>query len=227
MTTEGLSILEEDILSDIADRTELMLQTKTIYLRYSFQPSDEQFFLNYSFPIIYSIWEGFVQTSFQTYVREINRLGLSIDKICKPILVYNTESRFKQFKQYPAKTTQKASFFDKLCQFYQSDSFEINPKVNTESNVGYKVLNRIMEDFNLDKIPLYPKPRYSIEDELDKFLLKIRNDVAHGKGAIVVHRNDLDRAISLVEILMDLVFENIKKGFFVDKAYQLDLESTI
>lgn len=220
--TSTLSILEEDMLSDIAERKELLLKTKTIYLRYSFSADDEQFFLNYSIPIIYSIWEGFVQTSFQTYVREINRLNLPIDKICKPILVYNTESRFRQFKQYPAKLNQKANFFDKLNHFFKSNSFEINPKVNTESNVGYKVLNRIMEDFNLERINEYPKPRYSLEDELDKFLLKIRNDVAHGNNAINLGRNDLERAIALVEILMELVFENIKKGFLIDKTYQTD-----
>lgn len=210
------------MLSDIAERKELLLKTKTIYLRYSFSADDEQFFLNYSIPIIYSIWEGFVQTSFQTYVREINRMNLPIDKICKSILVYNTESRFRQFKQYPTKTNQKASFFDKLNQFFKSSSFEINPKVNTESNVGYKVLNRIMEDFNLERINEYPKPRYSLEVELDKFLLKIRNDVAHGNNAIKLGRDDLERAIALVEILMELVFENIKKGFLVDKTYQID-----
>lgn len=222
MTNERLTILEEDILSDIAERKTLMLQTKTLYHRYGFSSNDEHFFLNYSIPIIYSIWEGFVQTSFQTYVREINRLGLSIDTVCKPILVYTAESKFRQFKQYPEKVNQKIAFLDKLNLFYKTEIFEINPNVNTESNVGYKVLNRIMSEFNLDKIPAYPQPNYSIEDELDKFLLKIRNGVAHGNNAIVVKREDLDRAISLVEILMELVFENIKKGFLVDKAYKLN-----
>ena len=42
------SILEEDILSDIVERTELLLNTKTICLKYSFSLEDEQFFLNYS-----------------------------------------------------------------------------------------------------------------------------------------------------------------------------------
>jgi hypothetical protein len=144
-----------------------------------------------------------------------------MDSICKPLLVYNTESRFKQFKQYPTELTKKSLFFDKLNQFYKADSFEIIPHVNTESNVGFKVLNRIMEEFNLERIPQYFKPKYSLEDELDKFLLKIRNEVAHGINSVVVGRDDLDRAITLVEILMDLVFENIKKGFLLDKTFQL------
>lgn len=220
-----LSILEEEMLSDIEERKELLLKTKTIYLRYSFSADDEKFFLNYSIPIIYSIWEGFVQSSFQTYVREINKLNLPIDQICKRILVYNTESRFKQFKQYPVKFDRKANFFDQLNQFFLTNSFEINPEVNTESNVGFKVLNRIMEEFNLDEIKEYPKPNYSLVNELDKFLLRVRNGVSHGNNAIIVKRSDLDRAITLVEILMDLVFENIRKGFLVDKTYQVGLKS--
>lgn len=220
MSIQNLTILEREILSDINERKELMFHTKTLFLRYGFLPDDEQFFLNYSFPIVYSIWEGFIQTSFQTYIREINRLNLSIDDICKPLLVYTTESRFKQFNQYPQEHNKKVNFFDKLKIFYSTSSFEIIPDVNTESNVGFKVLNRIMREFNLEEITEYPKPKYSLKIELDKFLLKIRNDVAHGKNSVVVGREDLDRAITLIETLMDLVFENIKKGFLIDNSYQ-------
>lgn len=221
MSDANLTILEQDILSDIQERLDMMLQTKTMYLRYAFTKVDESFFLNYSIPIIYSIWEGFVQSSFQTYVREINRLNLPMDAVCKPILVYTTEEKFKQFKQYPEVIGLKLKFFDGLKQFYQTDRFDVNPAVNTESNVGFKVLNRIMSQFNLDKIPEYPEPKYSLQKELDEFLLKIRNSVAHGNNAISVKREDLDRVIKLVKILMDLVFENIKKGFLIDTSYLL------
>ena len=137
--------------------------------------------------------------------------------------MFNTELRFRQFRQYPLKHTHKASFFEKLRQFYKAETFEIIPIVSTESNVGFKVLNRIMEDFNLETIPDYPKPKenYSLKQELDRFLLKIRNDIAHGNNPITVKREDLERAIILVEMLMDLVYERIRKGFLVDKSFQL------
>ncbi|OQX04224.1 MAG: hypothetical protein BWK80_54045, partial [Desulfobacteraceae bacterium IS3] len=54
---------------------------------------------------------------------------------------------------------------------------------------------------------------YSLRTELDNFLLKIRNASSHGDNSVVVNRDDLDRAIKLVETLMDLVFERIKAGF--------------
>lgn len=216
--TDGLTYLEEEIMSDIDERKTLMSKTRTLCPRYNFSEEDEQFFLNYSIAIIYSIWEGFIQTSFQAYVRKLNNLGLTIDTVCKPILVCHIESTFKQFKQYPTKFKNKVSFFDKLNQFRQSDTFEICPAVNTESNVGFNVLNRILEESGLEKIPEYPELRYSLRTELDNFLLKIRNASSHGDNSVVVNRDDLDRAIKLVETLMDLVFERIKAGF-KEKSY--------
>ena len=208
-----LTFLEQEIMSDIEERKTLMSQIKLLCLRYSFSEEDEQLFLNYSIPMIYSIWEGFVQTSFQTYIRELNKLELDVNNVCKQILVYHIESKFKQFKEYPEKIDGKIKFFDQLNSFYQSQKFEIYTPINTESNVGWKVLNRILTNFNLEKIPDNTEPNYSLPEELDKFLLKIRNNVAHGQNAIVVNRKDLERAVKLVERLMELVFERITTGY--------------
>jgi hypothetical protein len=219
MTTD-ITLLEQEIMSDIDERKELMSWLKLLCVRYGFLEEDEQLFLNYSIPIVYSIWEGFIQTSFQIYIRELNKLELNIDNVYESIFIYHIESTFPQFKQYPEqdKFRKKVNFFDKLGQFYKSNPFEINPNINTESNVGFNVLNRILSDFNLEKIPEYPEPKYSLKDELHT-LLKIRNAVAHGqKSAIVVNREDLERAIKLVDKLMDLVFERIKTGF-IEKSY--------
>lgn len=206
-------MLAQNIRADIEERQNLMLQIKTLYLRYDFNEKDEQLFLNYSVPAIYAVWEGFIQTSFQTYIQELNKLDLSVNTICKPLLVYHMESSFKQFREYPEKLNGKVTFFEKLNQFYQSEFIDISRTVNTESNVGFNVLNKILKTFNLDLIPEYPQPRYSLLQELDMFLLKTRNSVAHGQNSIVINREDLDRAIKLIEMLMDLVFEKIVQGF--------------
>ena len=148
------------------------------------------------------------------------KLELSIDDVCNHIIIYHIESRFPQFKQYPEpdKFNRKVNFFDKLAKFYKTTPLEINPNINTESNVGFNVLNRILSDFNVEKIPEYPEPQYSLKDELAK-LLQIRNSVAHGqKSAIGVNREDLERAIKVVDKLMELVFERIKTGF-IEKSY--------
>lgn len=206
-------MLEQEIRSDIDERQKLILQIKTLYLRYEFTEKDEQLFLMYSIPTIYAIWEGFVQTAFQTYIQELNKLNLTINTICKPILVYHIENSFKQFREYPERFNGKVAFFDKLNVFYSAEFIDITQAVNTESNVGFDVLNKILKTFNLENVSEYPEPRYSLSQELDNFLLKIRNAVAHGQNSIVVNREDLDRAIKLINILMDLVLEKIIKGF--------------
>jgi hypothetical protein len=208
-----LTFLEQEIISDIEERKILMSQIRLLCPRYGFSEEDEQLFLNYSIPIIYSIWEGFVETSFQTYIRELNKLELDVNNVCKQILVYHIESTFKQFKEYPEKIDNKIKFFGQLNSFYQSQKFEIYTPINTESNVGWKVLNRILTNFNLEKIPAYTEPKYHLAEELDKFLLDIRNRVAHGQNSVVVNREGLERAIKLVELLMDLVCDRIVTGY--------------
>lgn len=208
-----LSPLKQEIISDVEERKRLMLQIKTLSLRYGFNEKDEQLFLSYSIPIIYSLWEGFIQNSFRTYIQELNKLDLKVDDIYKKLLIYHMESNFKQFREYPKNDQRKLSFFDNLHIFYKSESIQINPVVNTESNVGFDVLNRILRDFNLESIPEYPKPRFSLKEELDKFFLKIRNTVAHGQDSIKISREDLVRAIELVELLMDMVLDRLTNGF--------------
>jgi len=219
--TNQITLLEQQIMSDIEERRELMSRLRLLYIRYGFSPRDEELFLYHSIPIIYSIWEGFIQTAFKIYIQELNKLELTIDQLCDSITIYHIESTFPQFKQYPdaEKFKKKVNFFNNLRVFYKTNPLEINPNINTESNVGFKVLNRILTEFNLEKIPEYPEPRYSLEEELDKFLLKIRNTVAHGQqSSIVVKREDLERAIKLVDKLMDLVFDRIKTGF-INRSY--------
>lgn len=209
-----MNLLEQDIQDDINERVIQMTTIKTLSSRYSYNSSDEQFILNYSFPIVYSIWEGFIQTAFQIYIRELNKLNLSIDNISEHILIFSMESSFKQLFSYPQKHNQKITYFGKMMTFFKSsNSIYINPVVNTESNVGFNVLNKILGKFNLKNIPEYINPGVSTKYELDDFLLKIRNGVAHGNSAYTVSRDDLERAISLVTSLMDLVLISIKDGF--------------
>ncbi len=178
--TANLTILEQDIRSDIGERQQLMLQIKTLYLRYQFNERDEKIFLSYSMPAIYAIWEGFIQTSFKTYVQEINKINLSVNTVHKQILCYHIENSFKQFKQYPKNYNKKVAFFDKLGEFYGADIIEITRTINTENNVGFDVLNRLLAAFNLEKIPDYYEQRW-LKNELDERLLRIRNQVAHGQ----------------------------------------------
>ena len=228
MMSNEVILLEQEILSDIAERKDLMSRVKLLSPRYNFSEADEHLFLNYSIPIIYSIWEGFIQSALQTYIRSLNRLRLSPDDICDQILIYHMESEFLQFKQYPRpmnredqlKRTnkQKVNFFKELKSFYRSETIAIDAKVNTESNVKFNVLNRILGDFNLSEISEFPLPRYSLKIELNRFV-DIRNKVAHGQDSVIVSFEDLERAITVVGRLVELVFASIRDGF-INESYK-------
>lgn len=214
-------MLAREIISDINERQKILLQIKTLYLRYEFNKKDEQLFLNYSIPSVYAIWEGFVQAAFRSYIQELNKLNLTIDTVCESILIYHLESKFPQFREYPRDASKKKlSFFDGLNVFFTEKTIDINVIVNTESNVGFDVMNKLLMIFNLDLIPEYLEPMYSLSQEL-KHLLRIRNAIAHGQNSIIVNREDLENAIKLIETLMDLVFEKIMAGF-VNKSYLLN-----
>lgn len=208
-------MLVQNIQADIEERQRLMLKIKTLHFRYGFNEDDEQLFLNYSIPAIYAIWEGFITTVFHTYIAELNRLNLTFDSVCGSILVQNFE---KKFGEYPKAKDKKIEFLKKSCEFYANPIINIPNGVKTKSNVNYEVLNEILLEFGLpilqDKPIEFPslQLRNSLSKELER-LLDNRNKLAHGQSSVVISRDDLDRAIKLVEMLMDLVFEKVVDGF--------------
>lgn len=217
MTPDQLSFLEQELMSEIDERRDLMLRLKLLLKRLQLD-QDKQLFLSYSIPIVYSVWEGFVKIALQIYVKELNKLNLSIDNICDAIFIYHMESRFSQLKDYPQDFKKKVKLFNNLQKVYVNNTFDIHSEVNIESNVDFNVLNRLLDGFNLKKIPDYIEPKYSLANELDGFLLRIRNATAHGDKSIFISEEELFRAIALVEKLMDLVFERIKDGF-INQSY--------
>lgn len=209
-----MNLLEDEIEADILDRLDLLTTIKTISSRYTFNNQDEIFWCRYSIPSIYSIWEGFFVTALQIYIREINKLELNIDELSEHYLVHTTEVSFKQLFSYPNKHPQKVRFIKDIQVYFQSTApVYINPEINTESNLGFNVLNKLLEKFNLKILPEYPRPQYSLKIELNDFLLRIRNGVSHGNYPFRIDRNDVERGILLIEELMFLVYDSIKEGY--------------
>lgn len=116
-----------------------------------FPPSQKALLSSYSITMLYSIWEGFVAKSFHLYVDYINSQHVSYNELKDSILIYNMESRFKQFHDYPEKPNKKNKFFMDLYVHCQSNIFEIFSFVDTEDNVGFEVLNKLIVTFGLKK----------------------------------------------------------------------------
>lgn len=151
--------------------------------RYSLSSTHRDIFSIQSISMIYSLWESFIQKSFNLYIDELNKLDIDFYDFCDEIVIHHMENNFKQFNQYPGKDNQKVRFFTSLKEFHSSDSYSIARVVNTESNVGFIVLNKLLQNFALKKFPEhwgdYTHPNSNLREELDQFL-RLRNTVAHG-----------------------------------------------
>ncbi len=81
------------------------------------------------------------------------------------------------------KVRQKIAFFHKLDAHFSEKKHDIFQAVNTESNVGFRVLNKLLSQFSLQEFPehwgQYTYPNSNLKEILDTFL-RYRNGVAHG-----------------------------------------------
>ncbi|PWV51726.1 MAE_28990/MAE_18760 family HEPN-like nuclease [Chitinophaga sp. S165] len=206
----------EEISEDIIWRNEQLLIAKTLPYTHDFSDAHKEFLIKHSIPTIYAVWEGFVQNSFQIYVRELNKLSLSKNEFCINILAHSVDSSFPQFKEYPIEFEKRTKFIVKLDSYFQGD-FRISSIINTESNVELEVINRILNRFNLKPIPAYPY-KQQLRD-----LLKYRNRISHGDISLVIteseFKDQIDNFVQLVKKLMDEVFQRILDGYNVDKSH--------
>lgn len=174
---------------------------RAVFINCSGLPNKQKSILyTYSIAMLYSIWEGFVSRSFRLYINYINDEEISYDRLISSIVVYNMELRFKQFKNYPIDERKKFTFFASLQKHYQK-KLEIIPLVDTENNVGYKVLNKLMKTFGLKAFPkhwkYYTYPNSNLEEMMDDFL-RYRNSISHGGD------------ISSEEVVTQLVFSKYR-----------------
>lgn len=111
----------------------------------------------------------------------------------------------------------------------QSNVFEIFPFVDTEDNVCFEVLNKLIVTFGLKKIPeywgVYNYPNSSLKQIMSNFL-RYRNTVAHGgdiSNEEVITQDVYSRYRSLVRDLMYGMHSRFLNGIS-NKTYMKDLD---
>ncbi len=136
-----------------------------------------------SISILYSYWEGFIQKSFQLYIDYLNKQEIDFRCFCNSIIIYHMENTFKQFYNYPQNDKKKLNFYKKLDKHFIQEKHEIYRVVDTNSNVDFIVLNRLLKQFSLETFPEYWRdytyPNPSLKETLNTFI-RYRNGVAHG-----------------------------------------------
>jgi hypothetical protein len=178
--------------------------------RYSLSSKHKDIFSTQSISMIYSLWESFIQKSFNLYIDEINKFSVDFHDFCDEIVIHHMENSFKQFKEYPENNNKKVKFFTSLRVFHNSSNCSISRVVNTESNVGFNVLNKLLKSFALEKFSEhwkgYTHPNPNLKDSLELFL-RLRNAVAHGGDLTSEEKIDQKVYERFKKLVIDLMYE--------------------
>lgn len=171
--------LEQELLHEIDWRTNELSIIRTTPLLFSFSDIQKKILEKYSVVAIYAIWQGFVTTSFNLYIREINSLGLTCDETNLNIITHDIFTKYDLNEEKRKHFKNKCIFISNILE-YSKLPVSISSSIPTESNVNFKVINKILNHFNMDELP-----ENNFKKRLDD-LLFFRNTIAHGECSIVV-----------------------------------------
>lgn len=199
-------LLLGEIEQEIQWRMEEITTLKMILIQSNFSREQEQVLRKHVIPAIYSLWEGFVVAAFKIYVKQINSLGLTVEKIHPKILTHSIDIEFLR-KEIAKDFDKRTKFIQDLLAYLKREIIPLSTTVPTESNINYKVVNKILDRFNLQPLPKEP-----FEIQLDKLLL-FRNSIAHGDYSIPIEQTHIDKFSELVIGLMNELFVRIDEGY--------------
>lgn len=196
--------LEQELLQEVDWRTNELSIIRTIPLLFNFNDKQKEILEKYSVAAIYSIWEGFVTKSFSLYIREINSLNLTYDKINLSILTHDIFIKFDM-------TDEQRKHFENKCRFvnnifeYSKLPITLSPKIPTEANVNFKVINKILNHFHLEELP-----KNNFDGPLNK-LLMYRNNIAHGECSIIVTKEIIqDFNLTVIDLMHEVTIRIIE-----------------
>ena len=208
----------DDIKSDIDWRMSELASLKTIPVRYNLLNHHSELLIKYAVPSIYALWEGFVKKSFELYAGHINSLKLNSSDIHINLFTHSFSTEDKLALENPRMSFVKKKEFMAFYQNKLKSEFTIPQKIPTKSNVDYKVINEILEKFNLLALPEQPYKK-----GLNK-LLRFRNNIAHGDISILVKSEDLAEFSKLINDLMVEIFGRIEEGK-LNETFKTDSDS--
>ena len=163
-----------------------------------------------SISMVYSIWEGFVQSTFQHYIGYLNSLNIMFTDFVSDIIIFHMENKFKQFYNYPENNRRKIAFYEQLAEHFENEKVAIYPSVNTECNVSFEVLNKILKQFALTPFPEqwgedyhYPKP--NLKETMTTFV-RYRDSIAHGGDISSEEKVTLEVYEKYKKLVIDLMY---------------------
>ena len=115
-----------------------------------------------------------------------------------------TEEQRKHFKH-------QCDFIDNVFE-YSKSPVNISPNIPTEANVNFKVINQILNHFNLEELP-----KNDFDSRLSK-LLMYRNNIAHGECSLIVTKEIIqDFNLTVIDAMHEVTIRIIEG--FASKKY--------
>lgn len=196
----------DEINSDIDWRVSELTSLKVIPLMYDLMPNHKSMLIRYAIPAIYALWEGYVKTCFELYIREINKLNIPIHDTHLNVLTHTLSSYEKLYLENARTNFTKKKEFIEYYQNKISQPLYIANKIPTKSNVDFIVINDILTRFNLDLLPK------TFESKIKK-LLWFRNSIAHGETSLPVEIENITEFSDLVSDLMVEILTRVDTGY--------------
>lgn len=195
----------EEIEADIEWRMGQLSMARTLPLERAISEERREFILKYSVVAIYSIWEGFVKKSFEQYIFAINSQKITGNNLHINLLTHTIDNKW-HFSNPRTNYESKIQFVQALNDIFNQDIL-IDSEIPTKSNVKFKVINSILNIFNLEELPTKYKSK------LDYFV-NIRNTVAHGDKSITIdYHRDVEEFCLLIQELMNEIIVRIEEGY--------------
>jgi len=146
-----MSDFEKKLLEIIEERETVLFEIERALFtrRYNLSQKHLEIFAVQSITMIYSIWEGFIQQAFQLYITELNSKEIEFKNFRDEIVIFHIENTFKQLREYPEKENRKVKFYSELNNFFSNKYHSLYSQINTENNVSFEILNKILKSFCL------------------------------------------------------------------------------
>ncbi|HDL6885653.1 TPA: MAE_28990/MAE_18760 family HEPN-like nuclease [Yersinia enterocolitica] len=184
--------------------------------------------------MLYAHIEGFVKFTFGLYIEAVNKMNLRCHQV-KPVLA--AAVFYKDFKQlinpdhksrFFNKTLPDDShihrifrheeFFEKIEVFYSEKIFIEDGYINTESNVGREIIERLLYQVGL--------PHKSLNDVIGPLskLKNKRNDISHGIDRSTIREEDYQSyylcALEIMKKISRVLFNAFREKAFLKKLKQ-------
>lgn len=197
--------IQEEINFDIDWRTAELAELRVILHKAQLTPTQRDTYMRFIIPAIYAIWEGFVKNCIRLYSKEINNTNLPIFSLHENLLTYAITANDKLALDRSRTNFKTQKEFSLFITEFLNNSFPIDGKIPTKSNINSEVLSDILQRFNLGVVDAKQNRK------LDK-LLWFRNTIAHGDNSIPVKEEHINEFIAVVQDLMVLIFNKIDEA---------------